>query len=85
MQNELLEIVTKTTQHLLSVGTINSVENTQHPLLTLLESIFDQFKLVAAAHAMALKNYQSVMQRYSINYKRYDTIDVWIQAQSVVS
>lgn len=80
MQPELLAIVTKTTQHLL---TINQ-DTQQHPLLNLLESLFNQFKLIANAHQIALKSYQNVMQRYSINYKRYDTIELWLQAQSVL-
>lgn len=86
MQSELLAIVTKTTQHLLSVGTLatDGGKEADHPLLTLLESIFGQFKMIAAAHAIALKHYQSVQQRYSINCKRYDTIDLWTQAQAVM-
>lgn len=83
MQSELLSIVTKTTQHILSVGTMQ-IENEQHPLLILLELLFNQFKLISSAHTIALKNYQSVMQRYGITSKRYDTNDLWSQAQAVV-
>lgn len=85
MQSELLSIVTKTTQHLLSVGSLaTATTSNQHPLLNLLELIFKQFKLIADSHQIALKNYLSVMQRYSINGKLYEIMDLWSQAQAVV-
>lgn len=85
IQPELLSIVKQTSQ--LVVTAINSLgtsETPVHPLLELVELIFKQFKLVATAHSMLLKNYLSVTQRYAITAKPYDIVDYWSQAQAVV-
>ncbi len=62
----------------------NGDKATTHPLLELVELTYKQFKLIAEAHAMLLKNYLSVTQRHSIVVKPYDIADYWTQAQAVV-
>lgn len=91
MQPELLAIVTRTTQHLVSIftaeGSLNQqpLEGQTHPLLELLSLVHKQFKLVANAHNLLLKNYLNVTQRHGIVVKPYDIADFWSQAQAVVS
>lgn len=62
----------------------NGEKTATHPLLELVELTYKQFKLIADAHAMLLKNYLSVTQRHSIIVKPYDIADYWTQAQGVV-
>lgn len=91
IQPELLAIVTRTTQHLVSIlaaeGSLNQqpLDDQTHPLLELLGLVHKQFKLVANAHTLLLKNYLSVTQRHGIVVKPYDIADFWGQAQAVVS
>lgn len=91
IQKELLAIVTKTTQHMLTIMSSDASSNVTnnesiHPLLDLIDLIYKQFKLIANAHQLLLKNYSSVIQRHGISsIKSYDIADYWIQAQSVVS
>lgn len=89
IQTELLDLVTKTTQHILAIRpTLVTTELTQlqHPLLELLELVYAQFKLIASAHGLLLKHYLSAAQRHSVTDARpYDISDFWTQAQAVVS
>lgn len=90
IQPELLAIVTRTTQHLVSIlaaeGSLNQLQTDEqtHPLLELLGLVHKQFKLVANAHTLLLKNYLNVTQRHGIVVKPYDIGDYWTQAQAVV-
>lgn len=84
IQSELLEIVQLTTAQMISLN-IASLEKDKHPVLCLLEIIFKQFKAVAQTHALLLKNYLMVLQKYSITTNMYDLGDFWQQAQQVVS
>lgn len=89
IQTELLDLVAKTTQHILAIRpTLVTTELTQlqHPLLELLELVYAQFKLIASAHGLLLKHFLSAAQRHSVTDARpYDISDFWTQAQAVVS
>lgn len=89
IQSELLDLVNKTTQHILVIRpTLVATELTQlqHPLLELLELLYTQFKLIATAHSLLLKHYLNAAQRHSIaDVRPYDINDYWTQAQAVVS
>lgn len=91
IQPELLAIVTRTTQHLFSIlsidGSLNqeSMDEQTHPLLELLGLVHKQFKLVAGAHTLLLKNYLNVTQRHGVVVRPYDVADFWVKAQAVVS
>ncbi|XP_035778481.1 exocyst complex component 4-like isoform X2 [Anopheles albimanus] len=55
------------------------------PILELLDLTFKQFKLIANAHQLALRNYSNVIQRHNIpQVKPYDIIEYWGQAQAVL-
>ena len=84
IQSELLKIVTKTTQNLLAYNEQQQQQQQQEPILELLNLIFKQFKLIADAHRLILKNYLSVVQRYNLSVRLYDLTDFWTQAQAVV-
>lgn len=89
IQSELLDLVTKTTKHILAIRTnlVNTeLTQVQHPLLELLDLVYTQFKLIAGAHGLLLKHYLSAAQRHTISdVKPYDIADFWTQAQAVVS
>lgn len=96
IQPELLAIVRRTTRHLNtilineannlpSLSGSNKNDESVHPLLELIDLIYKEFKLVANAHNLLLKNYLTVTQRHGIVVKPYDIADYWTQAQAVVS
>lgn len=87
IQPELLTIVTRTTQHLVTMNATDGLQMDEqnHPLLELLNLIHKQFKLVATSHNLLLKNYLSVTQRHGVIVKPYDIAEYWGQAQAVVS
>lgn len=89
IQSELSAVVTRTTQHLVAMNTTLAIDTNgdktiTHPLLELVELTYKQFKLIADAHTMLLKNFLSVTQRHSIVVKPYDIADYWTHAQAVV-
>ncbi|XP_063710115.1 exocyst complex component 4 [Culicoides brevitarsis] len=93
MQPELLTIVTKTTQYLKN-NNLKPADRTnqekdqttpEHPLLTLLDLVYKQFKLIAETHALTLKNYQNTTKRYNMTgVTLYDSADYWHEAQAVM-
>jgi exocyst complex component 4 len=86
MQNELLSIVTKSTQHIIAVNQQPQEENSPEsiPILQLLDLLFKQFKLIANVHQMTLNNYANVIKRHQIPVKPYDLVDFWNQCQAVL-
>lgn len=90
MQFELLAIVEKTTQYIIDLRSrINGkiiVENGEIdvPFLELIDLLFKQFQLIAEAHQLTLKNYNSIMKRYKLQIKAYDLTDFWGQVQAVL-
>ncbi|XP_055602690.1 exocyst complex component 4 isoform X2 [Uranotaenia lowii] len=98
MQSELLAIVTKSTHHIVTVSQQQHPQNHAQganasedlpeqkiPILELLDLVFKQFKLIANAHQLTLKNYHNVMHRYNLpQVKAYDLIEYWGQAQAVL-
>lgn len=101
IQSELLNVVRNTTKQLMaqqqaeadaiqnqtnaSTAIVINKTSDNNPLLTLLEIIYKQFKAIAKTHALVLKNYLAVVQKYSVvGPQPYDLTDFWSQAQSVV-
>lgn len=98
MQPELLTIVTKTTQYLKNTNSKGTGPNSgyeaqrtdketapEHPLLTLLDLVYKQFKMIAETHALTLKNYQNTTKRYNMGgVTLYDKVDYWNEAQAVL-
>ncbi|XP_059607567.1 exocyst complex component 4 [Phlebotomus argentipes] len=88
MQSELGVIVARTTQSIVAMPPpappMEGQSAPPHALIELLELLFKQFKIVAETHALLLKNYANVIQRYKISAKNYDIMDYWNQAQIVL-
>lgn len=98
MQPELLTVVDRTTQYLKtypssiqptnnsnSVSTADCNGIKDHPLLNLIDLVYKQMKIIAESHALALKNYQSILKRYKLSdVEPYTVIDYWGQAQVVL-
>lgn len=62
----------------------NAVEK-QSLLLDLLQTVFEQFRLVAATHATALRSFSHVVKKYNLDVRLYEMPDVWSKIQAVVS
>lgn len=67
------------------VGGTNNPTEGQILLLELLNTVFDQMRLVAAAHSMALRSFSHVIQKYNLQVRLYEMPDVWNRIQAVVS
>ncbi|XP_034951253.1 exocyst complex component 4 [Chelonus insularis] len=61
----------------------NNVEN-KTLLLELLQTIFDQFRLIAGVHSNALKSFSNVCKKYNLDVRLYEMPDVWSQIQTVL-
>uniref|UniRef100_A0A1A9X211 Exocyst complex component Sec8 n=1 Tax=Glossina brevipalpis TaxID=37001 RepID=A0A1A9X211_9MUSC len=82
IQAQLLEIVYNTTYQMMEQ---NLPSNEHYPLLKLLDVIFKQFKAIAKTHALLLKNFLAIVQKYQVvGPQHYDLTDFWSQAQSVL-
>ncbi|XP_046385414.1 exocyst complex component 4 [Ischnura elegans] len=53
-------------------------------LLDLLQTVFDQFRLIAAAHACILQCFCRATEKYRIDVQLYEMVDVWSKIQAVV-
>ncbi|XP_030374900.1 exocyst complex component 4 isoform X3 [Scaptodrosophila lebanonensis] len=85
IQTELLNVVQNTTHQLSANGAVKDIAGESNPLLMLLEIIFKQLKAIAKTHALLLKNYLAVAQKYTVvGPQPYDLTDFWAQAQSVL-
>lgn len=99
IEPQLMGLVTRTARHILQLrernhqqqqqlvtggGVTVTVDEEQHPLLELLDSLFEQFQAVAEAHALLLKSYSNVIPRYTLATKLYDVPDFWVHAQVVL-
>ncbi|CAG2064384.1 unnamed protein product, partial [Timema podura] len=97
MQTELLSIISRTTQQILDMSALpqqpqpaahHDPAQTQplaRPvlLLELLQTVFEQFRCVAAAHAVALRSFSFVADKYHIDVRLYEMPDVWSKVQAV--
>ncbi|KAG8039773.1 hypothetical protein G9C98_000502, partial [Cotesia typhae] len=58
--------------------------NGQLALLELLQTIFDQFRMIANAHSMALRSFSHVSKKYNVDVRLYEMPDVWSKIQVVL-
>ncbi|KAG8226930.1 hypothetical protein J437_LFUL004648 [Ladona fulva] len=105
MQNELLSIVKKTTQQVLTDfggnSAVTSAAGTTapsislpsqqdqnvpqgKPLLEFLQTVFEQFRLIAAAHSFILQCFKRTAEKYHVDVQLYEMVDVWSKIQAVV-
>jgi hypothetical protein len=88
MQTELLAIIERTTQQLLDLSqqpTHSLGSRSTSLLLELLQTVFDQFRQVAAAHASVLRSFARAADKHHIDVRLYEMPDVWSKVQAVVS
>jgi hypothetical protein len=88
MQTELLAIIGRTTQQLLDLSQQPPHSLGARPmplLLELLQTVFDQFRRVAAAHTSVLHSFAQAADRHHIDVRLYEMPDVWSKVQAVVS
>jgi hypothetical protein len=88
MQTELLAIIERSTQQLLDLSQQlphSLSARSMPPLLELLQTVFDQFRRVAAAHTSVLHSFAHAADRHHIDVRLYEMPDVWSKVQAVVS
>jgi hypothetical protein len=88
MQTELLAIIERTTQQMLDLSqqpTHSLGAHSTSLLLELLQTVFDQFRQVAAAHASVLHSFARAADKHHIDVRLYEMPDVWSKVQAVVS
>nr|CAD7403523.1 unnamed protein product [Timema cristinae] len=99
MQTELLSIISRTTQQILDMSALpqqpqlaahHDPAQTQplaRPvlLLELLQTVFEQFRCLAAAHAVALRSFSFVADKYHIDVRLYEMPDVWSKLQLLLT
>lgn len=84
MSLALLNIVRKTTQHIMDFSRQNEVDQ-KLALTELVKILFDQFKQVAQAQANWLKIVEKAASVHKISIKTYNMGFYWTQVQVVVS
>lgn len=57
----------------------------QYLLLELLQTVFDQFRLVVSAHSITLQSFSHVNKKYNLDVRLYKVADVWRNIQEVAS
>lgn len=89
MQNSLMQIIHRTTQHVADFAAFQNDENesdgTQQMLVELVQMLFEQFKTIAGAHAVFLKCLTKAEKAHNIKMQLYDINFYWSQVQNVVS
>ncbi|XP_067012482.2 exocyst complex component 4 isoform X2 [Anabrus simplex] len=90
MQTELLAIISRTTQQIRDEAVTNTQIQQdpsmarQQPLLELLQTVFEQFRRVAAAHATVLQSLSHAADKYRVEIRLYEMADVWSKVQAVL-
>ncbi|XP_015592198.1 exocyst complex component 4 isoform X2 [Cephus cinctus] len=64
--------------------TSNNGSGSQALLLELLQTVFEQFRLVAGAHSTALRSFSYVVKKYNLDVRLYEMPDVWSKVQAVL-
>lgn len=89
MQNELLLIVHRTTLHVNDFMNFQSsaeVKNQmkQNALLELVQTLFEQFRSIAQAHAKLLGHLTRAVEKYNVETNLYDMKEFWLKVQDVL-
>ena len=80
MQTELLTILQKASQQVLSHPRPN-----KHPLVDLLETLFEIFLRIVQLHKVIIEALDSISDRQDAKSQSYTLDDVWSRIQAVVS
>ncbi|XP_021936020.1 exocyst complex component 4 isoform X2 [Zootermopsis nevadensis] len=87
MQTELLAIIKRTTRQLLDLSqqpTHSLGAHSTSLLLELMQTVFDQFRQVATAHASVLRSFARAADKHHIDVRLYEMPDVWSKVQAVL-
>jgi exocyst complex component 4 len=85
MQVFLLAIVQRTTQHIKDFSGLQTEVDYKHSLKELVQTLFDQFKEIAEAHAHFSRNVEEAAKVHGTQVKTYTVQFYWAQVQCVVS
>ncbi|XP_046430735.1 exocyst complex component 4 isoform X1 [Neodiprion virginianus] len=68
----------------IKITSSNNATEKQSLLLDLLQTVFEQFRLVAAMHAVVLRSLSHVVKKYNLDVRLYEMPDVWSKIQAVL-
>jgi exocyst complex component 4 len=84
MQVFLLAIVQRTTQHIKDFSGLQTEVDYKHSLKELVQTLFDQFKEIAEAHAHFSRNVEEAAKVHGTQVKTYTVQFYWAQVQCVL-
>ncbi|XP_071448510.1 exocyst complex component 4 [Hetaerina americana] len=73
-----------TTGPVISLPTQDQSASQGKALLDLLQTVFDQFRMIAAAHSCILQSFRRAAEKYRVDVQLYEMVDVWSKIQAVV-
>lgn len=82
MEIELLQVVQKTTYHIIS---LNNFQNNNSALLELFQILFEQFKQIGQVHSIFLEHLDKAVKVHNIEIIKFDINEFWMKVQNVVS
>lgn len=89
MQSELQAIIPRATREVLdssqSIPSGAGGAEGGQLLVELLETVLDQLRRVAAAHALLLRCVSKACTKHNVALRLYDLMEVWSKIQAVVS
>lgn len=86
MQNSLMQIIHRTTQHVSDFRNFQNDDGNdgKQQLVELVQILFEQFKAVAHMHSILLKYIAKAQKAHNIQMQVYDMNFYWIQVQNMV-
>lgn len=87
MQNSLMQIVYRTTQHVSDFRNFpNEDGNTEgkQQLVELVQLLFEQFKAIAQVQSVLLKYFSKAQKAHNVQLQLYDMNFYWTQVQNIV-
>lgn len=88
MQNSLMQIVYRTTQHVNDFRNFQNEDNGggegKQQLVELVQMLFEQFKAVAQMQSILLKYFAKAQKAHNVKLELYDMNFYWTQVQNIV-
>lgn len=86
MQNSLMQIIYRTTQHVSDFRNFQNEDGNdgKQQLVELVQILFEQFKAVAQMHSIFLKYVGKAQKAHNVQLQTYDMNFYWTQVQYMV-
>lgn len=86
MQNSLMQIIYRTTQHVSDFRNFPNEDGNEgkQQLVELVQLLFEQFKSVAQMQSILLKYFAKAQKAHNVQLQLYDMNFYWTQVQNIV-